>query len=167
MWKEISPLELDGNAFKLIGKDWMLITAGNLDSFNTMTASWGGMGEFWNRRVVFTFVRPQRHTFKFIEREEYFTLCFFGEEYRKALSYCGSHSGRDVNKAKETGLTPAISQQGSVYFEEAWLVLECRKAYYQDIDPEKMLYIPPDEIYALKDYHRMYIGEIVRCMVKG
>lgn len=84
----------------------MLVTAGNAEKFNMMTASWGGLGFLWNRPVAFVFIRPQRYTFDFVERNEGFTLSFFGEEYRKVLQLCGTKSGREIDKVAETKLTP-------------------------------------------------------------
>mgnify|MGYP000853798551 FL=1 len=164
---EIKPEEINDNAFKAIGSDWMLVTAGDIDSYNTMTASWGGLGVLWGKNIAFCVIRPTRHTRKFIDNSDIFTLSFFDESYRKALSFCGSHSGRDYDKAAETGLTPAKSKEGSVFFNEARLVLECRKLYYQDIDPAGFT-DPTIDIknYPKKDYHRMYIGEITNCFRK-
>ncbi len=161
---ERSPLELDESAFRLIGKEWMLITAGNMKSWNTMTGSWGAMGELWFKPVVFTFLRPQRHTLEFVEKEPLFTLSFFDETYRSALNFCGSHSGRDHDKAAETGLTPVATDGGSVAFMEARLVLECRKMYFQDVNPDHFLIPEIEENYPKKDYHRMFVGEVVRVL---
>lgn len=166
-FKQIAPEELNESAFRLIGKDWMLITAGSIESFNTMTASWGGLGVIWNRPVAYCVIRPQRHTRQFIDAGDHFTLSFFGEEHRKALEYCGSHSGRDVDKVAATGLTPVKAGNGSVYFAEARIVLECRKIYIQDIDPDGFLDPTIADNYPERDYHRMYIGEVVKCMVAG
>ena len=113
---EIAPTALGDNAFQIIGRDAMLITAGTSDHFNTMTASWGGWGHLWNRDVTFSFVRPQRHTFGFMEQAEYYTLCFFDKEHQAALDYCGSHSGRDVDKIAATGLTPTARRYGRDLF---------------------------------------------------
>ncbi len=164
-FKEIKPELLTDNPFKLIGSDWMLITAGTPQSFNTMTASWGGMGILWERKVCFCFIRPTRHTYEFMERSADFTLSFFEERYRDALLFCGSHSGRDTDKVKESGLTP-INENGFTYFEEARIVLASRKLYYQDISPARFLDPGIERMYPLKDYHRMFIGEIVKCMIK-
>ena len=109
-FKTVEIKDLQFNPFTLIDKEWMLITAGNEQKCNTMTASWGGLGELWKHYVSFIFVRPQRYTLEFIEKEDHYSLCFFDESYRKALSFCGSHSGRDYDKCKETGLTPDESQ---------------------------------------------------------
>jgi len=163
---EIKPEQITDNTFKLIGSDWMLITAGTLDAYNTMTASWGGFGVLWNKNVCFCFVRPTRHTYGFMEKADTFTLTFFDEEYRDALKFCGAYSGRDVDKAAKTGLTPVQGSSGSVYFNEARMVIECRKLYYQDIDPANFIDPSIDKNYSLKDYHRMYVGEIVKCLQK-
>ena len=163
---EIVPEQLDEGAFKLIGKDWMLITAGGIDSFNTMTGGWGGLGVMWSRRVCCCVIRPQRHTYEFMEKSDFFTITFFEEKHRPALEYCGSHSGRDVDKIKATGLTPVQADSGAVYFAEARIVLECRKIYFQDIDPTNFLDPTIAGNYPAKDYHRMYMGEIVKCMVR-
>ncbi len=161
---EVDPRSLGDNPFALIGDDWMLITAGTLESYNTMTASWGGLGVLWNKNVCFCFVRPTRHTYTFMEDAQRFTLSFFGEEYRAALNYCGSHTGKNVDKAKEAGITPASTESGAVYFAEARLVLECEKIYFQDMLPRNFLAPGISKLYPQKDYHRMYVGGIVRCL---
>lgn len=161
---EIAPQDINESAFKLIGKDWMLITAGTLDSFNTMTASWGGLGVIWNKPVCYCVIRPQRYTREFMDRGDTFTLTFFEEKHRKALEYCGSHSGKDVDKIKATGLTPVKADSGAVYFAEARIVLECRKVYFQDIDPAGFVDPTIADNYD-NDYHRLYIGEVTNCLV--
>lgn len=164
--KKIDIKALKENAVSLFDDKWTLITAGNKESYNTMTASWGAMGELWNKDVCFIFIRPQRYTYEFTEREEYFTLSFFGEEYRKALAFCGRNSGRDCDKAKETGLTPK-EIGSSMTFEESEIVLLCKKLYYQDISPDGLVEKAVDATcYPDKDYHRMYVGEIVEAYVK-
>ena len=167
-FKEIKPSLIKDNTFKLIGEDWMLITAGKIDKFNMMTASWGGFGILWSKEVCFCFIRPTRYTYTFIEKESYFTICFFDEKYRDALNFCGTKSGRDVDKMSGAGLTPVKSSSGSVYFDEARMVIECKKIYFQDIEPKNFLDAKIENNYPKKDYHRMYIGEImsVRSMHK-
>ncbi len=86
------------NPFTAIGEDWLLLTAGNKDNANTMTASWGGMGVLWGKNVVTVYVRPQRFTYQFMENSDYFTVAFFDESWRGALKLCGSKSGREVDK---------------------------------------------------------------------
>ena len=166
MFEKIDPKALDQNVFSLIGDQWMLITAGTEDKCNTMTASWGGLGVLWGKPVATVYIRPQRYTLEFVEREDTFTLCFFGEAYRKALTLCGSKSGRDVDKVKECGFT-VTTAEGAPYFEEADLVLVCKKAYWQDMDPSHFLDGEIDsKWYPQKDYHRIFIGEILEVLRK-
>ena len=158
-FNKIDPSSITDNPFDLIGKEWMLLTAGNADDLNTMTASWGGVGVLWNHPVSTVYVRPTRHTYRYMEREEYYSLCFFGDSCREALQLCGSRSGRDVDKVAATGLTPRTDAEAP-YFDEARLVLICKKRYAQDISPACFC-DPTIEKHYDNDYHRMYIGEIV------
>ena len=120
-FKKISAKEIKDNPFCLIGDDWGLVTAEKNGSVNMMTVSWGGVGVMWNKPVAFTFIRPQRYTFGFLESGSGFTISFFDEAHRKALSFCGSKSGRDHDKVKETGLTTVFTDDGLPYFAEARL----------------------------------------------
>lgn len=160
----IAPEQLADNVIRLIAEDWMLVTAGPPDNFNTMTASWGGLGHLWNLPVSFVFVRPSRYTYEFMNREAHFTLSFFPAEYREALSYCGTHSGREVDKIAATGLTPVVGESGAVYFAEARLVLECRKLYAQDFTGESFVDVTVrQKMYGVAtDFHRFYVGHIQR-----
>lgn len=168
-FEKINPEQLNENVFKLIGKDWMLITAGEFadNNFNFMTASWGTMGVLWHKPVAMCFVRPTRHTFGFLEKADMFTLSFFDNSYRQALEYAGRVSGRDVNKLENTGLSATKTSNNSVSFLEARIIMECRKLYYTDINPK--IFVDPkiEEVYPLKDYHRMYVGEIISCYKKN
>ena len=166
MFTKIDPKEIQENVFSLIGDRWMLITAGTKEKCNTMTASWGGLGVLWGKPVATVYIRPQRYTLEFVEREDTFTLCFFGEEYRKALALCGSQSGRDVDKVKACGFTVAEAEGGAPYFAQAELVLVCKKAYWQDMDPAHFLDPEIETHYAQRDYHRIFIGEIVEALRK-
>lgn len=161
----VDPESIQDNVFRLIGKDWMLVTAGTRDSFNTMTASWGGMGVLWDKKVCVSFVRPTRYTFEFLEKSGVYTLSFLEEQYRDILTYCGTKSGRDVNKVAETSLSPVFADD-TVFFAEARLVVECRKVYFQDITPANFLDPAIEEYYPKKDYHRIYVGEILRCLTR-
>jgi flavin reductase (DIM6/NTAB) family NADH-FMN oxidoreductase RutF len=151
--------ELTLNPFKTICADWMLITAGMQGDYNTMTASWGSLGVIWNKPAATVYVRHTRYTFEFMERYSSFTLSFFGGNFRKALNFCGTKSGREFDKAAETGLTP-VTAGDSTAFAEASLVLVCRKMYYQDMDETHFIDEEIDTFYLNKDYHRIYIGEI-------
>ena len=117
------------NLISLIKDDWMLVTAGNKESFNTMTANWGGMGFLWNKPVAFIFIRPERYTHDFLEENDHLTLSFYAEDYREALRICGTKSGRDINKVEATGLTPVALESGAMTFCEARLILDCHKLF--------------------------------------
>lgn len=150
--------------FSLIGKEWMLVTAGTEGKVNTMTASWGGMGWLWNKPVAFVFIRPERYTHYFVERTDRMTLSFLGEKHRKALQLCGSVSGRDRDKIGEAGLTPVALQTGATAFAEARLVLDCRKLYKADMSADGFI---DSEVLARwyndkpgGGLHTLYIAEI-------
>ena len=152
--KEIQP-------FKKFDKQWALVTAGNISHYNTMTISWGGLGTLWSRAVATVYVKPCRYTYQFMEANEYFTVSFFSEEYKKDLSILGTKSGRDGDKVTLTKLTP-ITVHESVGFKEAVCTLLCRKIYWNDLD----LSVMPDDIkkhyYEIEAPHRMYIGEVIQ-----
>lgn len=163
----IDPQNLSDNFIRTIGDEWMLITAGTSESFNTMTASWGTIGVLWNLPVAICFIRPTRHTFKFSEDAEYFTLCFFDPEHKDILKYCGTKSGKDVDKIKTTGLSPLLSENNAVGFAQSRLCIECKKIYFDDLKPSNFLIPDADEkFYPKKDYHRMYIGEITKVYIR-
>lgn len=166
VFTEIKPSKIQGNIFEMIGREWMLVTAGTPDSFNTMTASWGGAGILWGKPVAFSFIRPQRYTFGFLQKYGGYTLSFFDEKYRDALNLCGSRSGRDTDKVKETGLTPAYSGD-AVYFDEAKLVLICRKLYTQDLTLGGFCDKEIAGTYSGNDLHRVFVGEIEKVLAKA
>lgn len=170
-YERVDPSSLPDNVIELIGREWMLITAGNKDSYNTMTASWGGMGFIWNKPSTFVFVRDSRYTYEFLQREENFTLSFFPEQYRKALTICGSKSGRDTDKVKEAGLTPMETASGLMSFQEARMIIECKKMFVQELDYENLTeqYKSKimDESYNKEpSKHQMFISEIINIWVK-
>ena len=166
-FKKVNISDITTDPFTKIGKEWMLITGGNMDDYNTMTASWGQLGVLWNKNVITCYIRPNRYTYEYIEKGDTFTVSFYGEEYRKALSFCGAHSGRDCDKAKETGLTPA-EFDGNVAFAEADMVFVCRKLYSYDLAKEGFLTDDglPEQFFAKDPYHRAYISEIIAVYVK-
>ena len=164
-FEKIDPDSLSGNIFTMLDKDWMLITAGDESSFNTMTASWGGLGILWHKRVAYCFVRPTRHTYQFMEKYRYYTLSFYPSKYREALNICGTKSGRDGNKVAEAGLNAVADVSGAIYFKEANLVFVCDKLYAQNLSPDFFLSPQLDSNYPQKDYHRMFIGEIISAYI--
>ena len=162
----VDPYKLNESIFKLIGKDWTLITAGTPDAVNTMTASWGCAGILWNKPVCICFIRPQRHTLGFVEANDRLSLSFFDEEYRAALTYCGRNSGRDVDKFEECDLTPVFSDKRAAYIEEARLVLLCRKLYVGSLKETEFLDTEMLNHYKEKDYHKFFICEIEEILKK-
>lgn len=165
MSTQLEPLEpeaLDLKPFTLFAKEWPILSAGTPDKYNGMTIGWGGLGTLWRRKVATVYVRPQRYTFRFIEKEPYFSLSVLGESYKEALNFFGSKSGRDVDKAKATGLTPVAFEDKTVYFAEARLVLILKKIYAADLEKSRFVGLRPEEFYQTAgDYHRLYIGEVV------
>ena len=160
-WRQISAKEIQDNSIALFADDWALITAGTAEHFNMMTASWGCTGNLWNKPVAFCFVRPQRYTFEFTEREHSYTLSFFNEVYRDKLQYLGTVSGRDEDKVKGSGLTPKILPSGNISFKEARLIIECKKIYIDFFEEKNFVDTEIiTNVYPNKDFHRIYIGEI-------
>lgn len=163
-FKVISPEGLRKNPFHLIGKEWMLITAGDENKVNTMTASWGGLGVMYGKNVAFIVVRPQRYTREFIDREETFSLSFLDKTHKEALKYLGTVSGRNEDKITKSGLTIDRYEQ-TPYFNEANQVLICKKLYKQAMDGTSLLNEKLDRTwYSNKDYHILYIAEIVAAL---
>ena len=167
-FKKIQLSELSVNPFDLIGKDWMLLTGGNSESFNTMTASWGQMGILWGKPVMTCYIRTNRYTYEFVEKGDCLTASFFDEQYRDVLKFCGANSGRDCDKVSETGITPT-ELDGCVGFKEAKMVLVCKKLYTYDMCSEG--FVPSakgfdQQFYSSDPYHKAYICEITGAYIK-
>lgn len=166
VFKRISAHELTDRPIGMIAKDWMLVTASKPDgSSNCMTASWGGLGELWGKPVAFLFIRPQRYTHEFTEAGDTVTLTWFSDDMRDKLAFCGAKSGRDVDKVAECGLTAVTDGDGAIYYSEARRVMKLKKLYAQRIAPEcsfdsELL----DFHYPQKDYHTMYVCEILEIL---
>ncbi|MEF9985747.1 MAG: DUF4468 domain-containing protein [Bacteroidales bacterium] len=165
-YKNIAPDKIPGNIIKLLSEDWMLITAGNSTKFNTMTASWGGLGVLYNKPIAICFINPTRYTYQIMETGDTYTLTFYTETYREALNYCGSVSGRDTDKIKGSGLTPITTPNGSKAFSQAWMIIECRKLVSQSISLDAINSAVEKEKRGLQPMHKMYIGEILNVWVK-
>lgn len=164
--KEITCEALNENMFKMIGKDWMLISAEKDGKTNTMTASWGGAGVLWNKNVAYIFIRPQRYTKEFIDSSDRLSICVLPEKYRKELSYLGRVSGRDEDKISNAGLN--VKKYDNVpYFEEARLTFICKKLYAQELKEDCFIETDLiDKCYSQKDYHTMYVVEIEKILEK-
>ena len=157
---KINIAEQTFNPFEKIGKQWLLVSAGDESKWNTMTASWGGVGVIWGKPSATCYIRHSRYTKEFVDNNEYFTLTFLQDGNRDALNLLGSKSGRDIDKMHESGLTP-VFVDGQPTFAEAELVLVCRKRCCAEIPPESLEAETRERWYADQDYHAMYIGEIV------
>lgn len=165
---EIKPEELKDNPFDLIGKQWMLISAGTKEKCNTMTASWGGLGVIWGEPTATAYIRQTRYTKEFVDNSDYFTLSVFdmNQGNRKALTLCGKVSGRDTDKIQDAGLTPYEVDE-TVGFEEARMIIICKKVYAQYMGPEN--FVCKENIekwYGDNDFHTMYLGQITKVLVK-
>lgn len=170
-YDKIEATEIPENPIELIGKNWMAITAGNKDAYNAMTASWGTLGEMWDRPSAHIFVKDTRYTYQFLEAEDSFTLSFFSEDYRGALKTLGTRSGRDTDKVKDAGLTPIETPSGLVTFKEARMIIECKKMYshalgYEDFEPEYKDIFMSDYYSDGVSNHHIFIGEIINVWIK-
>ena len=164
---QITPEEFNVSPFRLIGDEWMLISAPDdtkESGLSAMTASWGGLGVLWNENIATVYIRPQRYTYSLVEKCDRFALCFFDEDYKKALRLCGSKSGRDLDKLKECGLTSEIIDGVSV-ISEAKTVMICKKLYADDLKEDK--FIDREHLSHYNgDFHRFYIVKIEKILVK-
>ncbi len=156
------------NAVDLISSQWGLVTAGDKDKLNTMTVSWGALGELWGNDTVTVYIRPQRYTAEFLDSKDYFTLSFYpGELKTKIHSVCGSKSGRDIDKVSECGLTP-VFDSAAPYFEEAKLVIVCKKVAKGSFTPEQIIDKSIiDAQYPSGDFHYIYYGKIEEVLIKA
>ena len=163
MFREINATDIKENVIDMISREWMLITAGNKSGYNMMTASWGFMGEIWGAHSVSVVVRPQRYTMEFIEKNDYFTLSFYGDN-KAVHKVCGSMSGRDVNKTELAKLTPVFCEKAP-YFCEARLVIVCKKQYVQQLDGKCFTDKTPLNKWYNGDLHYNIIGKIEKVLV--
>ncbi|MPM51522.1 hypothetical protein SDC9_98271 [bioreactor metagenome] len=169
-FKDISVYELQQNFFKEFDKNWALLCSGSTQKdFNVMTVSWGNVGILWNKPIATCFVRPHRHTFNFIDETDNFTLNFFSDEkYKSMLSLCGSQSGRDIDKIKESGLTSFYTLNSNMGFTEAQLILDCKVLYKDWLREDSFLQTDIiSKNYPLKDFHKFFIGEILNAYQKN
>lgn len=170
-YDRIEAADLPDNVFDLIGNQWMLVTAGNKESYNTMTASWGGLTYVWERPSTIMYIRDSRYTYQFLQREESFTLSFFTEQYRGALRICGTKSGRDTDKVKEAGLTPVETPSGLMSFAQARMIIECKKMLVQELDYANLT-APYKAAIMEESYnnepskHQLFISEITHIWLK-
>lgn len=162
----ISPYALSQNPFELIGKRWAMVTTLIDGVSNTMTASWGGVGVLWNKPVAYLFIRPQRFTRELLDRSERFSLCFLPEAYRDKMGYCGKITGREEDKLAACGFDLTFLDDAPV-LAQSDTILTCRKLFCQQMDPKSFFDPTLDAAnYQNKDYHLMYIAEILGAYTK-
>ncbi|MDR1461197.1 MAG: hypothetical protein LBI78_06080 [Campylobacteraceae bacterium] len=162
LWEEKNiATDFEGSVFTKISKEWIAISAGTKDDYNTMTASWGAIGHLWERNIAIVYVRPTRHTCDFIEKSAHFTLTFFDKSFKsKVHKVFGNKSGRDTDKARTANVTPIYFDEDIISFEEAKEIVVCKKIYFGAFDPKNFIDKSINDLYPLKDYHRVYMGEI-------
>lgn len=164
MFKEISAKDIKGNLIEKIANEWMLISAGDNEGYNMMTASWGFMGEMWGKDCAIAMIRPQRYTMQFVNQNDYYALSFY-KDNKDIHKVCGSKSGREVNKTELTGLNPVFADN-TVYFKEADLVIICKKQYVDRLNEENFVDKEPLKWYENKDFHNMIFGSIEKVLIK-
>lgn len=161
---DTSLLEL--NPFEKIGKDWMLVTAGDEKKANAMTASWGGMGVMWGQDVVFVVIRQTRYTKEFIDKKRTFSLSFPMEQYRREMKFLGAISGRDEDKIAKSGLHIGF-HEGIPYIDEANLVLTCKVLSATELSMEQLVEKGIEKNwYADGNLHTLYIAGIEEVLVR-
>lgn len=164
----VDPKTLSLEVFRLFGAQNALLTAGDRDALNTMTIGWCQLGRIWNEPACTVYVRPERYTYELTEKHDYFTVSILPMDRHEVMQLCGTKSGREVDKVAECGLHVAYGAGEAPYFEDAELVLVCKKLYAQDMSGA---YVtdggPVDRFYGeVGGWHRMYIGRIVEAYIK-
>ena len=158
--------ELEGfNFADKIGNGALLTAINKNGDVNTMTVSWGQTGILWGREVATVYVRPQRYTYEFCEDGDTVTLSFFGDERRDTLAFCGTKTGRDVDKFEVCSLKYDIIN-GAPVFSDAKVTLILKKLYAQDLKRECFTNESPLSNYKNGDFHRAYICEIIDVITK-
>ena len=165
----ISPEDLDENIFRLVGKDFTVITAG--EDPNSMVASWGGVGIMFNKPVTWCFLRANRYTLEKIRETGTYTMCYFPDQYKGDIMQFGTRSGRNTDKMDQTKLTPFLTPDGYPAYKEARIIIECKliaastvskDEFYTD-EAKTFLQEGYDEA---KDWHKLVYGEITNILIK-
>lgn len=158
----VDPQKLTPEIFSVFGTNNALLTAGDREKCNTMTIGWCALGRMWNLPACTVYVRPERYTYQFMESHDYFTVSVPPAEKKgTVMAYCGTRSGRDVDKFKECGLTVRYGAGDAPYVAESQWVLVCKKLYAQDMGGEHLTDPAPEKFYQGEGWHRMYIGQVV------
>lgn len=143
-------------------KGLCLLSAGSIDDYNTMTIGWATFGIVWSKNVCIVYVKPNRYTYEFMEKNDYFSLSFFDDSYKNEMLYLGTKSGRDCDKVKDCNFNPySIDEFNAVSFKEAKYTIVCKKIYNDDFD-DALLEEIKKRYYINEPFHRFYIGEIMK-----
>ncbi len=135
--------------------------------FNTMTIGWGMAGVCWRKPVLMVAVRNSRYTHAILENAADFTVSMPLGDLRDEIFYCGTKSGRDVDKLDECGLKTATAQKTATpVIDIHALHAECRIIYKRAMEPALLA---PDlhALYPEKDFHTLYYGEVLACYETG
>jgi flavin reductase (DIM6/NTAB) family NADH-FMN oxidoreductase RutF len=170
LFKSISPEEITDNVFKLVGKDFTVITAGKIPEHNSMTAGWGGLGILFEKPTTWCFLRASRYTLELIKKEQTYTMSYFSDEYKEQVLFFGSKTGKNTDKMKETALTAIQTPSGNTTFKEARLIIECKLAEITTVGPDDF-YTPEGKTFIesaydeVKEYHKIVFGEITNVWI--
>ena len=164
--KKVNQKEVLDNPINEFATKWALVTARKKDgTFNMCTLSWGSIGELWSNDVVTIYVKPIRFTDSFLQEDAFFTITFFDDDHKKDLAICGSKSGRDIDKVKETNLIPIVLENG-ITFEGFRRVYVCKKIYQAPFVKEG--FVDSNDIinryYEDEPFHNIYIGKILEVL---
>ena len=168
---KVEAVELNDNVFKLVGSDFMLITAGDENHYNSMTAGWGGWGILFNKPSTWCFLRANRYTLELMKQHKTYTLAYFPDEYKEQVLYFGSISGRNTDKMKNASLSQVVTPNGNMAYKEAKLILECSLFEVSTVNPNDF-YTEEGKKFAeegfvdAKDYHKIVFGQITGIWVK-
>lgn len=161
--KELNYMSIADEAMRKIKKGAFL-TVKAADMLNTMTIGWATFGFIWQKPVMMVAVRPTRHTFGIMEKAQDFTVTIPSGDLSKAIAFCGSKSGRDVDKIKMCNLETADGQTvASPIIKTPGMHYECKIIYTSAMNEAHLDKTIDESLYPRKDYHTLYFGEIVAC----
>jgi flavin reductase (DIM6/NTAB) family NADH-FMN oxidoreductase RutF len=171
LFQPLEVADLTDNVFKLVGKDFTVITAGDSVAYNSMTASWGGMGILFEKPVTWCFLRASRYTLELMRKETTYTMSYFDDNYKEQVLFFGSKTGRNTDKMKETTLTHVLTPSGNSSYKEARLIFECKLTEITTVNPDDF-YAQSDRDFVIegyndaKAYHKLVFGEITKVWTK-
>jgi flavin reductase (DIM6/NTAB) family NADH-FMN oxidoreductase RutF len=156
--KELNEQLKNGGLLLVTGK---LGDKGHFSEPNAMTIGWGFLGTMWGRPVWTVAVRHSRHTFKKMEENENWIVCALPANMKETLDFCGTKSGRDVDKFKEMKLTVKKGLTiDAPYLDECSIHYECKTIFKTDMKPGQLDATIEKEMYKTKDWHMIYMGEV-------